>query len=197
MTIRHIKRVITIGFIVSFFIEFGPTIAFFAASQYAGFFTGAAALVFTTVLSLLWAVLRDKRIAVFSLVTSTFVLFFGIMTLVRHDPSWLYLEYTAYNGIFGMVLLAGFVRGRGLLKEFFGSMFLLEERGWLLLSLRWSIVFIVTAIGNEIAWRFYGWDFWVTYRFSTAILQAIFGFSQLFLARTYRLSEANEWGLRK
>lgn len=196
MTIHHLKRVVTLGFVVSFLIEFGPTIAFFLFSEYGGFFEGAAALVFATIASLVWALIRDKRIALFSLITSVFVLFFGIATLLLHDPSWLYVEYTLYNGIFGIILLGGVIRHRGLLQLFFGTMFLLKERGWVILSLRWGIVFLATAIGNEIAWRVYGWDFWVTFRFATALAQAVFGFSQFFLARTYRLPEANPWGLR-
>lgn len=192
-----IRRYAPIGFVVSFFVEFGPTLAFFLVSHRYGFFTGAVVLVALTALALVFSLLRDRRIALFALISSVLILAFGLMTILLWDPRWLYIEYTLYNGLFGIALLWGYVRGKGLLKPLFGSMFLITERGWKVLSLRWGFVFLTTAILNEYVWRSFSGEAWVDFRFATAVLQCAFGFSQFFLARRERLPEASEWGLRQ
>lgn len=185
-----------LGFLVSFFVEFGPTLAFFIVSHRYGFFKGAIVLVVLTAASLVFSLLKDKRIALFALISSALILAFGAMTIALWDPRWLYVEYTLYNGLFGAVLLWGYVRGRGLLKPLFGTLFLITDRGWLVLSFRWGLVFLATAISNEYVWRMFDESTWVDFRFATAVLQCLFGFSQFFLARKERLPEATSWGLR-
>lgn len=191
-----IKRVVAVGFVISFLLEFGPTVLFFAVSQWWGFFPGAIVLVVSTALALIVSLIRDKRIALFALLSSILILLFGALTILLWNPWWLFIEYTLYNGLFGLALIWGFFRGRGLLKPLFGTMFLMTERGWRILSLRWGIVFLATAVANEYVWRVFGEDEWVMFRFVTAVLQCVFGFSQFFLARQERLPEATPWGLR-
>lgn len=191
-----VRRAVALGFLVSFTLEFGPTLLFFLVSQYWGFFPGAIVLVATTALSLVVALIRDKRIALFALLSSVLLLLFGALSIFFWDPWWLFVEYTLYNALFGTALVWGYLRGRGLLKPLFGGMFLMTERGWRILSLRWGIVFLVTAVVNEYVWRGMGEGDWVMFRFASAVLLCVFGFSQFFLARRERLPEATEWGLR-
>lgn len=153
-------------------------------------------LVATTALSLAVALVRDKRIALFALLSSVLLLLFGALSIFLWDPWWLFVEYTLYNALFGTALVWGYLRGKGLLKPLFGGMFLMTERGWRILSLRWGIVFLVTAVVNEYVWRGMGEGDWVMFRFASAVLLCVFGFSQFFLARRERLPEATEWGLR-
>lgn len=183
-------------FLVSLGIEFGPVVAFFAVATLEDFFSGVWALMAATMLSLLVSLSRDRRLPLFSLIASTFVLLSGAITLFTHDPFWIALEYTLYNAAFGCAMFIGYVRGTPALKPLFETMFNITDRGWMQLSLRWGIFFILCAVGSELVWRLYSYDAWVWYRFGAAITMATFGFSQFFLARAERMPTASAWGLK-
>lgn len=187
----------TLKFILSIAIEFGPVIAFFTVAEYADFFAATSALILATALALLAALMRERRVPWFSLLSSLFVLVFGIMTLSHKDPYWIQLEYTLYNAVFAAALFIGLAFDRALLKPMFGTTFLMNERGWRILSFRWAAFFALTAICNEYFLRFTSPAAWIEFRFWAAIILCIFGFSQFFLSRRERLPHANAWGLRK
>ncbi len=188
---------VALKFLVSVAIEFGPVIVFFAVAEYADFFAATTALIFATLAALMTALARERRIPWFSLLSSLFVLLFGVMTLTQKDPYWIQLEYTLYNAVFAGVLFIGLKFDRALLKPMFGTTFLMNDRGWRILSFRWATFFALTAALNEYFLRFTDADTWVRFRFWAAILLCIFGFSQFFLSRRERLPHANAWGLRK
>jgi len=50
------------------------------------------------------------------------------------------------------------------LKIIFDKAFNLTERGWRVLNIRWSFFFIFLAILNEIVWRNYSTDTWITFK---------------------------------
>lgn len=183
-------------FLVSLGIEFGPVVAFFFVATLEDFFSGVWALMAATMLSLLVSLSRDRRLPLFSLIASTFVLLSGAITLATHDPFWIALEYTLYNLAFGGAMFVGYARGAAALKPLFETMFDITDRGWMRLSLRWGIFFIVCGLGSELMWRLYSYDAWVWYRFGAAVTMAAFGFSQFFLARAERLPTASTWGLK-
>ena len=187
---------LTRKFIISFFIEFGPIVAFFLGTELINFFAGTALLVVGTLVAFGTSLVMDGRVPIFSIVSSFFVLLFGSMTLYLHDPFWLVVEYTAYNLVFGAALLLGLLWKRCFLKPLFQEMFHITDRGWKILSMRWSFFFIVTAIGNQLVWMYLGETAWVFYRITAGIGLAIFGFSQFFLARSERHPESSPWGLR-
>lgn len=181
----------TRGFFVSVIIEFGPVVAFFIVTRLNGIIAGTAALIVATVGALAWSLVRDNRIPLFSIISSLFVLVGGSATLISTNPYWVVVEYTVYNGLFGAILLGGYVYGQGLLKPLFGTMFQISDYGWKILSLRWSFFFILVAICNEYVWRIHGEDPWVHYRLFAALFLCLFGLSQLYLARTHRLPDAS------
>ncbi len=188
---------VIIRFLISISIEFGPVVVFFVVAEESNFFTATGALTLATILALLTALIRERRIPWFSLLSSLFVLLFGIATLTQKDPYWIQLEYTLYNAIFALALFIGLAFDRALLKPLFGTTFLMSERGWRILSLRWAAFFALTALLNEYFLRFTSAEAWVEFRFAAAIILCVFGFSQFFLSRKERLPHANAWGLKK
>lgn len=187
---------LTRGFLISFAIEFGPISLFFIGTELFNFFVGTALLVASTAFALTGSLLRDKRVPLFSVISSAFVLAFGVATLILMDPLWLVLEYTLYNGLFGLAMFGGLIFGKPLLKPLFEGMFQITDYGWKLLSARWGIFFLLTAVANEYVWNNYSEETWVYFRLIAALVLCLFGFSQFFLARRERLPHASSWGLR-
>ena len=85
---------------------------------------------------------------------------------------------------FAKALLLAF--GHSLLRHLFGDVFKLTEEGWRKLTLRWGLFFVALAILNEIVWRNFTTDTWVSFKvFGIMPLTMIFGISQMGLLKTY------------
>jgi intracellular septation protein len=192
----YLPPMLTRKFLISCLIEFGPITAFFLGTEFSNFFFGTTLLVIGTVISLVASAWLDGRIPTFSLISSIFVLIFGILTLQFHDVKWLVVEYTLYNGLFGVVLLVGHFLKKSFLKPLFKQMFHVSNHAWKILSFRWSLAFLVTAILNQIVWEYMGPMSWIVFRVVAAIGLAVFGFSQIFLTRKHREPGSSKWGLR-
>ena len=182
-------------FLVSGLIEFGPVTLFFVGASLYDFFVGTALLMIATALAVIFSLIRDRRLPLFSLLASSVVLLSGALTLLTREPRWVVLEYSLYNLLFGVAMGVGHLRGKPALKPLFNTMFLLTDRGWSVLSLRWGSFFIASGVASEAVWYLYGESVWVYFRFAMIAIGFIFGTSQFFLARRERLPESSPWGL--
>jgi intracellular septation protein len=184
------------NFLLSLAIEFGPTVTFFLGATLKDFFFGVWCLIIATILSMTVSLIRDKRVPLFSLIASSFVLLSGVITLFTLNPYWIVIEYTIYNLFFATAIGIGWFKNKPALKPLFHTMFNVTDKGWHILSLRWGVFFVLGAIGSEYVWYTYSEEIWVLYRFVMSIVLAIFGFSQFFLVRKHRMPDASPWGLR-
>jgi intracellular septation protein len=178
-------------------IEFGPIVVFFLTAPKLGFMSSTGLFVVLTTLSLVYAFIKERRVAYFPLIAGSSVILSGIATLIFKEPLFLIVKDTIYNGAFAIVLIAGVLKNRGLLKPLFKSLFAMNDTGWKILSLRWAILFILLAISNEIVWRNYDEITWVTYKGYSTFITIIFAVYQFRLARKYRLPDSNSWGMRQ
>ena len=177
-------------------LEFVPLITFFLAYYYfpnSNNLTGEdlsvekiifATKVFVPVLLVasVLSYLILRTISKMSVITALLVIFFGALTIWFRDPTFIKMKPTIIYLSFAIILIAGLMRNRSLLKSLMGSTLALEERGWVLLTKRIIIFFICLAFLNELVWRFFGQDQWVNFKtFGMPIL------SLLFFAFQYRL----------
>jgi intracellular septation protein len=72
----------------------------------------------------------------------------------------------------------------------FDSAFRLDDEGWRKLTLRWAIFFLALAVLNEIVWRAFSTDFWVSFKaFGFIPLTILFTLTQLPLIQRHSLPE--------
>ncbi len=121
-------------------------------------FMGATAVA----LSVSWVLTRT--LPVMPLVSGIVVLFFGALTLWLHDETFIKMKPTIVNTLFGAVLLGGLAFGKPLLGYVFDSAFKLDAEGWRKLTWRWGLFFLFLAVVNEIVWRSFSTDAWVTFK---------------------------------
>jgi len=188
--------------VLSWSIEFGPIVAFFIALHFLGstgmgFITSTGIFTALTAVALVAAYYYEKRIAAFPLVAGLSVIIFGLITLIYQSPVVFMIKDTFYNGFFAVFLLGGAWFKKSMLKVLFKALFDMKDEGWYILSLRWGIMFLLLTVTNEIAWRMYGQEIWVQYKFWSTIATALFGFYQLTLSKKYRNETATPLGLRK
>jgi len=176
--------------------EFAPIVTFLLVSEVFGFRHGLRALMIAVTISFLLSWLIERRIPKFSLIASGTILLFGIFSIKTDDPFYIIIKDTVYSGIFGGALLIGLLLKKNIFKTLFGDFFMITEKGWHTLVVRWIAFFFLLVIGNEIARRALSDEAWVIYKFCTLIVTWIFGFYQMTVTRRERLPDANPWGMR-
>jgi len=171
-------------------LELGPLGVFFFANARFGIFnaTGAFMVAIAVSLGLSWFLTR--RLAIMPVVTGVVVLVFGTLTLLLEDDTFIKLKPTIVNTLFGVILLGGLAFGKSLLGYIFDSVFKLDEEGWRKLTFRWGLFFFVLAILNEIVWRNFSTDFWVSFKvFGIMPITLLFTISQMPLIMSHSLED--------
>jgi len=149
-------------------------------------FTATALFMVAMLISLAVSLALTRRLPIMPFVTAIVVVVFGGLTLWLQDDTFIKMKPTIVNVLFGAVLLGGLVFGKALLGYVFDSAFKLTDEGWTKLTFRWGLFFFALAILNEVVWRNFSTDFWVTFKvFGIMPLTVLFTLSQLpLLTRT-------------
>ncbi|MEO0978290.1 MAG: septation protein A [Pseudomonadota bacterium] len=151
-------------------------------------FLATAAFMVAITISLTVSLWLTRRLPIMPLVSGVVVLVFGALTLWLHDELFIKLKPTIVNCLFGSVLLGGLFFGKALLGYVFDSAFRLTDEGWRKLTFRWGIFFFVLAAINEIVWRSFSTDFWVSFKvFGIMPITLVFTLTQLPLIQKYAI----------
>ena len=87
-------------------------------------------------------------------------------------------------------MFGGLLFGKSLLKHVMGEFFKLDEGGWRKLSLRWGVFFFCLAGLNEVIWRSFSTDTWVTFKtFGLLAVTMVFGMAQFALIQKHMIEE--------
>lgn len=155
-------------------VELGPLLVFFFVNSRWGIFAGTAVFMAAILVSFGVSLWRERRVPAMPLVTAVVVGVFGGLTLALHDDLFIKLKPTIVNVLFAGILSFGLATGRNFLQIVLGTVLSLDARGWRLLTIRWVVFFVVLAILNEIVWRNFSTDIWVSFK--------VFGLMPLTLA---------------
>lgn len=153
-------------------------------------FMATAAFMAAMALSLIVSFALTRTIPIMPLVTGVVVLIFGGLTLYLHNDTFIKMKPTIVNTLFGGILLIGLAFGKSFLAYVFESAFRLNAQGWRILTLRWAVFFLFLAVLNEIIWRNFSTDFWVTFKvWGTMPLTMAFMLFQMPLLKKYGLPD--------
>ena len=169
-----------------FLIEVGPLGVFFFANGRFDIFTATAAFMVAVTVSLAANYTIERRLPAMPLVTGVFVLVMGGLTLYLQDDLFIKIKPTVTNLLFACILLGGLAAGKMFLRYVFGAAFRLEDAGWRVLTIRWSVFFIFLAIVNEVVWRNFSTDTWVNFKvFGIMPITFAFALAQLPLVKRH------------
>ena len=174
-------------------LELGPLVIFFIGNWKLGIFWATGLFIPATLISVAisWIILRS--VPVMPLFTAGFVTVFGGLTLWLQDDTFIKMKPTIVNIAFAVMLVAGLYFRRTLLKYAFGTVFRMTEEGWRVCTWRWAIFFLFLAALNEVVWRNFSTDFWVSFKvFAVMPLTMLFAMAQLPLLKKYGLEEEAE-----
>lgn len=176
-------------------IEFGPLIAFFSVSAWLTFIPATTVLVSTTLLALIVAGIKQRRLAFFPLLAGLTILIPGSITIITHNPSYLIFKDTWYNGVLGFAILLGLLLDRVILKSMFSSLFHITEQGWKRVSVLWAIMFGILALSNQLIGTHFSEEAWLAYKMIATALTIVFALYLFTIARQHKLPGATYWGM--
>jgi len=175
--------------------EYGPLAVFFVTYWKWDILTATAGLMGATVIALGIYYVFTRRVPMMPLVTAIIIGIFGGLTLWLQDETFIKMKPTIVEGLFSVILLGGLAVKRPLLKPLMGHAWPMEDRGWHLLSLRFGLFFAAMAGLNEIIWRNYPTDVWVTFKvFGLMGLTLLFAITQAPLMKRFALPLEKEAG---
>jgi intracellular septation protein len=158
-------------------------------------FLATAVFMVAISVSLIVSYALTRRLPVMPVVSGVVVLVFGALTLWLHDELFIKLKPTIVNILFGSVLLGGLFFGKALLGYVFDSVFRLDDEGWRKLTFRWGVFFFFLALVNEVVWRSFSTDFWVSFKvFGVMPITIAFTLSQLPLIQRHTLDSERDAG---
>lgn len=158
-------------------------------------FLATAVFMVAISVSLIVSYALTRRLPVMPVVSGVVVLVFGALTLWLHDELFIKLKPTIVNALFGTVLLGGLAFGKSLLGYVFDSVFRLDDEGWRKLTFRWGVFFFFLALVNEVVWRSFSTDFWVSFKvFGVMPITIAFTLSQLPLIQRHTLDGERDTG---
>jgi intracellular septation protein len=167
-------------------VEVGPLIVFFLVNGRGGIFWGTAAFMAATVVALVASHVLFGRIPAMPLVSGFFVVVFGGLTLWLQDELFIKMKPTIVNVLFAAALFGGLAFDKPLFKYLFGQVFKLTDEGWRKLTMRWAVFFLVLAVLNEVVWRSFSTDVWVSFKlFAVMPLTFAFALAQVGLLKRF------------
>jgi len=180
-------------------LELGPLAVFFVVNALTGkthgLYPATAAFMVATVVALTISWIAVRRLPIMPLVSGVVVMVFGSLTLWLQDELFIKLKPTIVNVLFGAVLLGGLLFGKSLLGLVFEAVFDLDADGWRKLTFRWGIFFFVLAALNEVVWRNFSTDTWVSFKvFGIMPLTFLFALSQVPLIQAHSVEKPEESG---
>ncbi|HLD76729.1 MAG TPA: septation protein A [Rickettsiales bacterium] len=137
-------------------------------------------MIIVTFFSLIISYFLTKKIAKMPLFSGILLAIFGGLTLFSGDDLFIKIKPTLINLIFALILFFGYFSRRPLISHLFGSEMKMSAVAWHILSWRWAWFFVFLALLNEIVWRNFSTDFWVSFKmFGMFPITMIFTISQI------------------
>ena len=185
---QWVRMGLELGPLIIFFVMNSKAHAFFGSDPSENIYYATGTFMVATIIALSASFLLYKRIPIMPLVTGGFVMVFGGLTICMQDEQFIKLKPTITNLLFAGGLLGGLALGKPTMKYLFDAAFSLDDEGWRKLTLRWGLFFIFLAIVNEIIWRNFSTDFWVSFKvFGIMPITAVFAMFQVKVVSDHQL----------
>lgn len=188
-------------------IDYGPLLVFFlvyrhyspadredAVGEVFALVRGTGAFIVSALIALGVSKWRLGKISPMLLLSTALIVGFGGLTILLHDPFYVQIKPTVIYLLFGVILLAGYWKGKALLKTLLKAAFEgLDDSGWMILSRNWGVFFLFLALLNE-ALRFWlSFGDWLAAKLWVFIpLSFLFTFSQIPMLLRHGLGETGE-----
>ncbi|WP_172294045.1 inner membrane-spanning protein YciB [Pseudoruegeria sp. HB172150] len=158
-------------------LDMGPIIAFFVGyillrdrvfmiggTEYSGFIVVTACFIPLLALTtfILWRL--TGTLSKMQIVTLVLVVIFGGLSVWLNDERFFKMKPTIIYLLFAGILGFGLLRGRSYMQLVMEEMLPMRHEGWMILTKRVTVFFLVLAVLNEVIWRTMSTDAWVNFK---------------------------------
>jgi intracellular septation protein len=173
-----LKMALELGPVVLFFVAYGrmkDQTFMIGGTEYGGFIVVTACFIPLLLIStgILWKL--TGHLSRMQIVTAVLVIVFGGMSVWFNDERFFKMKPTFIYLFFGGALGVGLLQGRSYMQYVMEEALALKHEGWMILTRRMMMFFFTLAVLNEIMWRFFSTDAWVTFK-TFGLTGAIFMF---------------------
>ena len=145
--------------------DFGPLLLFFGTNYISSdLMLSVKVLVAATLVSLVLSWHLDRKISVMAAVGCAALVFFAGLTLYFDNELFIKVKPTVVTLLFAALIACGRLLGRNPLAAIIGKQISLTAQGWRAISWLWVAMFVTSAIANEVAWRNFSTDDWITFK---------------------------------
>jgi intracellular septation protein len=102
------------------------------------------------IVAMIYSQITRGRIAPVLIVTGVIVTSFGLLTIARHNDTFIKIKNTIENGFFAVAIAGSLLVGQNAVRLMFGHVFNMSDRAWTIYAWRWAALFAVLAVANEI-----------------------------------------------
>lgn len=161
---------------MKFFFDLFPIILFFIAYKLYGIFTATAVAIAATLVQIMWAYLRHRKVDAMLWVSMAIIAVFGGATLLLHDETFIKWKPTVLYWVFALVLLASAVFFRkNLIRLMLQQQISLPEQIWQRLNISWVAFFALMGLVNLYVAYNFPTDTWVNFKlFGTLLIMLAF-----------------------
>ncbi|EQB32894.1 septation protein IspZ [Sphingobium ummariense] len=186
---------------LSLALDFGPLLVFFLTYKGAGWVWGpgnpitamvlsTAAFMAAIVVAVIVSKVKLGRVSPMLWLSAMLILFFGGLTIYFRDQSFIQLKPTIIYAFFALMLFAGLLRRKPLLKYLLQAAYDgLTEEGWMKLSRNWALFFVAMAVANEVMRRTMSFDAWLAVKvWGVTIVSVVFAAANVPMLMRHGLS---------
>jgi intracellular septation protein len=158
-------------------IDLGPLAVFLLTYWLANVWVATLAFMLATLSALIWSKLRHGSVSALLMFSGVMVLFFGGMTILLHDETFIKMKPTLYYAMIAGILFFGTLTKKPTLEKVMAHAYPeLSQAGWHKLTRNFAWFFVGMAILNELVWRNSSTGFWLGYKLWGALpLTLLFG----------------------
>ena len=184
-------------------LEWGPLLVFFVSYiwlkdktfllggvEYSGFIAVTAIFVPLLALTTFLLYWLTGKISVMQIMTLVLVVIFGGLTIWLNDERFFKMKPTIIYLLFAGILGFGLLRGKSYLQLTIQEALPMKFEGWMILTRRMVVFFVMLAIANEVIWRTLTTGTWVKFKvFGLPIAMFVFFMTQGKLMQKYATEE--------
>lgn len=158
-------------------LELGPLVVFFVAFlimrdntytvggvAYDGFIAVTAVFIPLLIVCTLVLWRLSGKLSAMQVATLVLVVVFGGLTVWLNDDRFFKMKPTLIYLIFAALLAIGLLRGQSYLQIVLAEMMPLQPEGWMILTRRLMVFFLLLAAANEVVWRNFSDTVWVYFK---------------------------------
>ena len=186
-------------------VDYGPLLVFLGIYKFyqppenstfgeiAAVIYGTIAFMIAAVVALVFSKLKFGHVSPMLLLSTALIVGFGGLTIWLQDERFIQIKPTAIYLLFGVLLGAGWLRGKALLQTLLEAAFEgVDHEGWLKLSRNWALFFFALAGLNEILRSQLSFESWLWAKFWVFMpLSFLFTFTQIPMLLKHGLAVEN------